>query len=234
VPVRGSYDDAFELSLAACERFGWYNRNTALNPFTIEGKKTAAIEVAAELAPDGPDAVLVPTGDGVIVSGLAKGFADLVAGGLLHSVPRLIAVQPEGSCAIARALRERSDMITPVADARSIADSLVVGVPRNAIMALREVRLSHGGGVIVSDAAIVDAIGLLGRSAGVFAEPAAATSLAGLLVAREEGLVDRDERVVLLATGTGLKDVAAAARGVSIPAPVAPDLDAVAQRLGLA
>jgi threonine synthase len=231
LPVDGSYDDAFELSLAACERFGWYNRNTAFNPFTIEGKKTAAIEIAAELAPDGPDAVLVPTGDGVIVSGVAKGFSDLVDGGLLSSPPRLLAVQPEGSCAIARALRDGADAITPVADAHSVADSLVVGAPRNALMALREVRLSHGGGVIASDAAIVAAIGTLARTAGVFAEPAAAASLAGLLVALDEGLVDRDERVVLLVTGTGLKDVPAAARGVSIPPPIAPDLDAVERAL---
>jgi threonine synthase len=233
VPVDGSYDDAFELSLAACARFDWYNRNTAYNPFTIEGKKTAAIEIAAELAPDGPDAVLVPTGDGVIVSGIAKGFADLVAGGLLHSVPRLIAVQPEGSCAIARALRERAPSITPIANAQSVADSLVVGAPRNAMMALREVRLSQGAGVIVSDAAILDGIGLLARSVGLFAEPAAAASLAGLLVALDERLVDRDERVAILVTGTGLKDVPAAARGVFIPAPVAPHLDAVRRLLAL-
>jgi len=106
VPIDGSYDDAFELSLAACERFGWYNRNTAFNPFTIEGKKTAALEIAAALAPEQPDVVLVPTGDGVIVAGVAKGFADLVQGGLIARAPRLVAVQPEGSAALARALRD--------------------------------------------------------------------------------------------------------------------------------
>ena len=231
IPVAGSYDDAFELSLAACERFGWYNRNTAFNPFTIEGKKTAAIEIAAELGPDGPDAVLVPTGDGVIVSGVAKGFEDLVRGGLLRRVPRLLAVQPEGSCAIARALREGAPAVTPIAGAASVADSLVVGAPRNAIMALAAVRASGGGGVSVPDAAILDAIGSLARATGVFAEPAAAAPLAGLLAAIDEGLVGRDERVVLLVTGTGLKDVAAAARTVTIPPPIAPELDAVERAL---
>jgi threonine synthase len=142
VPVDGSYDDAFELSLAACDRFGWYNRNTAFNPFTIEGKKTAALEIAAALAPDAPDVVLVPTGDGVIVAGVAKGFADLARGGLIVRVPRLIAVQPEGSAAIARALRDGTAEIAPVAGAHSVADSLVVSAPRNAILALREVRAS--------------------------------------------------------------------------------------------
>jgi threonine synthase len=231
VPVAGSYDQAFELSLAACERFGWYNRNTAFNPFTIEGKKTAALEIAADLAPEAPDVVLVPTGDGVVIAGVAKGFADLARGGLIERVPRLIAVQPAGSAAIARALRDGAAEVAPVPGATSVADSLVVDAPRNAILALREVRASGGTGVIVSDEAIVTAIARLAAATGVFAEPAAAAVLAGLEVALEEGLVGRDERVVLLVTGTGLKDVAAAARAVSMPEPVPADLDAVAERL---
>ena len=232
VPIDGSYDAAFELSLAACARFGWYNRNTAFNPFTIEGKKTAALEIAAALAPEAPDVVLVPCGDGVIVAGVAKGFADLARGGLITRPPRLVAVQPEGSAALARALRDGAAAVTPVESAHSVADSLVVGTPRNAALALREVRASGGGGVIVSDAAIVAAIARLAAATGVFAEPAAAAVLAGLEAALEQGLVGRDERVVLLVTGSGLKDVAAAARSVRIPEPVPADLDAVAARLG--
>lgn len=232
VPVAGSYDDAFELSIAACERFGWYNRNTAFNPFTIEGKKTVALEIAADLKPEAPDVVLVPTGDGVIVSGVAKGFADLVHGGLLHRRPRLIVVQPTGSPAIARALRSGASAFSPVTDAASVADSLVVNAPRNAIMALKEVRASGGSGVLVSDDEILDAMGHLARTTGVFAEPAAAAALAGLLVALEEGLVARDERAVLLITGTGLKDVPAAMRRAAIPKPVPPDLEAVERLLG--
>jgi threonine synthase len=231
VPVDGSYDQAFELSLAACERFGWYNRNTTYNPFTIEGKKTAALEIAADLAPDGPQVAVVPAGDGVIVAGIAKGFADLVRCRLLKRAPRLIVVQPEGSAALAQALRTGAPSVTPVAGPASVADSLVVATPRNAIMALARVRASGGAGVTVSDEAILDAIGTLARTTGVFAEPAAAASLAGLLAALDEGLVTRDERVVLLVTGTGLKDVAAAARRVRIPDPVPPDLESVASLL---
>jgi len=231
IPVDGSYDDAFELSLAACHSFGWYNRNTAYNPFTIEGKKTAALEIAAELAPDAPDAVVVPAGDGVIVAGVAKGFEDLVRGGLLARVPRLIVVQPEGSPALARALRDRAAEVTPVADAASVADSLVVRAPRNAAMALAVVRASGGGGVLVSDDAILDAIGELARATGVFAEPAAAAALAGLLAALDEGIVARDERVALLVTGSGLKDIAAAGRRIRIPSPVFPELQAVERLL---
>lgn len=227
VPVDGTYDQAFELSLEACERFGWYNRNTALNPFTVEGKKTAALEIARDLAPEAPDVVVVPTGDGVIVAGVAKGFADLVRCGLLPRVPRLVAVQPERSGAIARALRSGAAEITPEPDAGSVADSLTVAAPRNAVLALADVRASGGCGVLVSEEAILDAIPRLARLAAVFAEPAAAIALAGLEAALAEGRVSRGERVVLLVTGTGLKDVPAAARRVRVPPPVAPTLEAV-------
>jgi len=232
LPVEGSYDDAFELCLAACDAFGWYNRNTALNPFTIEGKKTAALEIAAAMAPDVPDAVLVPTGDGAILAGVWKGFSDLVRAGLIEREPRLIAVQPEGSAAIARAFSEGAETVTPVPEAASVADSLTVQAPRNAILCLKRIRESGGGAVAVSDEAILEAIPYLARHTGVFAEPAGAAALAGLHVALAEGLVGREERVVLLVTGTGLKDVPAASRTVERPTPIRPELDAVAERLG--
>jgi threonine synthase len=231
LPVAGSYDDAFELSLAACKRFGWINRNTAFNPFTIEGKKTAALEIAAAMAPEPPDAIIVTAGDGVITAGLAKGFADLEAAGLIARRPRLIVVQPEGTSAIATALRNGADEIVPVPGAASIADSLTVEAPRNAILCLREVRASNGAGVIVSDDAILAAIPRLARLTGVFAEPAAAAALAGLEGALAEGLVDRDERVVLMITGSGLKDIAAATRALEVPEPIEPTIDAVMARL---
>ncbi len=227
VPVRGSYDDAYELAMETSERFGWMCRNTALNPFTIEGKKTLALELAADLAPETPDVVVVPAGDGVIAAGVAKGFDDLVAAGLIPRLPRLVLVQPEGSPALVRALNSGAPTAATVA-AASVADSLVVDVPRNARLCLAQVRRSGGGGVLVSDDAIVAAIARLARLTGVFAEPAAATVLPGLEAALAEGLIDREERVVLLVTGTGLKDVVAAARAVHLPEPVDPTPDAVA------
>lgn len=233
VRVDGSYDDAFDLCLEACGAFGWYNRNTALNPFTIEGKKTAALEIAAAMAPESPDVVLVPTGDGVILAGVAKGFEDLVRAGLLARMPRLVAVQPQGSAAIVTAHRAGAESVTPLPNAASVADSLTVGTPRNAILCLRRIRESGGGGVAVSDDDIIAAIPFLARHTGVFAEPGGAAALAGLHAALEEGLVGRDERIVLLVTGTGLKDVPAASRLVERPEPIPPDLEAVAERFGL-
>jgi threonine synthase len=231
LPVEGSYDQAFELCLAACEKFGWYNRNTALNPFTIEGKKTVALEIAFDLAPNCPDVVLVPTGDGVILSGVAKGFADLKRCGLIRRLPRLISVQPQGSAAIVNALQKGTETITPVPNAASVADSLTVQAPRNALQCLRWVRASGGGGVAVSNEDILRAIPELARHTGVFAEPAGAAVLAGLRAALHEGLVRADERIILLVTGTGLKDIPSAVRALERPAPIAPNLDAVTRRL---
>ena len=231
VPVDGSYDDAFELCMAACAEFGWYNRNTALNPFTQEGKKTLALEIARQLGAEIPDAIIIPTGDGVILGGIAKGFADLVEWGLINRVPRLIAVQPHGASSLISALADGADDVIPTSGATSVADSLVVEAPRNARLALRRIRQSGGGGVAVSDEAIIAAIARLACLTGVFAEPAAAASLAGLETALDAGLVGRDERVVLLITGTGLKDRDAAARAVSMPSAIEPDLDSLANRL---
>jgi threonine synthase len=227
VPIEGTYDQAFELCSAACDHFGWYNRSTALNPFTIEGKKTAALEIAVAMAPDCPDAVLVPSGDGVILAGLAKGFRDLEAGGLIDHRPRLIAVQPEGSSAIVRAVRSGAAEAVASPGAASVADSLTVEMPRNAIGCLAEIRASHGGGVTVSDEAILAAISRLAATTGVFAEPAGAAVLPGLEVALAEGLVDREERVVLMVCGGGLKNVDAAVRALPKLEPVEASLEAV-------
>jgi threonine synthase len=229
--VEGNYDQAFELCLQACDHFGWYNRSTAFNPFTIEGKKTAALEIAVDLSHESPDAVLVPTGDGVILAGLAKGFRDLETAGLLDRRPRLIAVQPEGSAAIATALRDDVNAVTPARGATSVADSLEVEMPRNAIGCLAEVRASDGAGIVVPDPAILSSIPKLAKLTGVFAEPAGAAALAGLEAALEEKLIDPDERVVLMVTGTGLKDVAAAARTVPMPKAIEPTLEAVEERI---
>jgi threonine synthase len=233
LPVAGTYDQAFELCLSACSAFGWYNRNTALNPFTIEGKKTAALEIAAAMAPEEPDVVVVPTGDGVILAGVAKGFEDLIRAGLLTKRPRLLAVQPEGSAAITRAWQDGKDEIEPVLGAESVADSLAVEAPRNAILCLERIRESAGAAVAVPDSAILKAIPFLARHTGILAEPAAAASLAGLEPALREGLIGRDERIVLLVTGHGLKDIPAVSREVTHPDPIDLRLEAVAARLGI-
>jgi threonine synthase len=231
VPVEGTYDDAYALSLEATRAFGWYNRSTAYNPYTVDGKKTVAFEIWEQLGGRAPDAVVVPTGDGVILAGVHKGFSDLLALGRIERLPRLYAVQAEGSAAIARALAVDGDDVTAHVGAKTIADSICVGVPAAGRWAKRAIRETGGAGLLVPDDEIAQAIGRLGRSTGLFAEPAAATAIAGVAQAARRGLVQRGETVVALVTGTGLKDVAAAGRAVTMPEPIAPTLEALRARI---
>ncbi|MFL5624220.1 MAG: threonine synthase [Ktedonobacteraceae bacterium] len=203
--VQGSYDDAFDLCIEACNTFGWYNRNTGYNPYLVEGKKTVGLEIAEQLNWQVPDTVLVPTGDGCIISGVYRGFEDFYHLGMIDRIPRLVAVQAEGSPAIVRAL-EGNGVVRP-GPAHTIADGISVGLPRNGAMAVQHIRASGGFGITVSDTEILAAQKELARLTGVFAEPSGAASYAGLLRTLEEGKIARDERVVLLVTGSGLKSI---------------------------
>src|SRR5437762_10747908 len=203
--VDGSYDDAFDLCIEACGAFGWYNRNTGYNPYLVEGKKTVGLEIAEQLAWQVPDTVLVPTGDGCIISGVYRGFEDFYLLGMIERIPRLVAVQAEGSPAIVRAL-EGDGIVRPF-PAKTIADGISVSLPRNGAMAVKVINESGGFGITVSDEEILMAEKELARLTGVFAEPSGAASYAGLLRLLEEGKVARDERVVLLVTGSGLKSI---------------------------
>ena len=205
--VQGSYDDAFDLCIETCNAFGWYNRNTGYNPYLVEGKKTVGLEIAEQLDWQVPDSVLVPTGDGCIISGVYRGFEDLYRLGMIERIPRMIAVQAEGSPAIVRALE--GDGVVRPCPAQTVADGISVGLPRNGAMAVKYIRASGGCGVTVSDEQILAAEKELARLTGVFAEPSGAASYAGLLRLLDEGKIDRDERVVLLVTGSGLKSIEA-------------------------
>src|SRR6266699_2285624 len=172
--VQGSYDDAFDMCIEACSTFGWYNRNTGYNPYLVEGKKSAGLEIAEQMGWQVPDSILVPTGDGCIISGIYRGFEDLYRLGMIERIPRLIAVQAEGSPAIVRALE--GDGIVRSFPAHTIADGISVGLPRNGAMAVRMIRASSGFGVTVSDEEILAAEKALARLTGVFAEPSGASS----------------------------------------------------------
>jgi threonine synthase len=229
LPVAADYDACFELSITAGSRFGWYNRNTAFNPYSIEGKKTLALEIIRQMRPEIPDVLVVPVGDGVILAGVAKGLRDLVAAGLLARMPRLIAVQAERSDAVARAFAAGREAVDDedAGGATSVADSLNVRYPRNDRLCLHEIRASGGTVLRVADARILAAVRLLGETTGIFAEPAGAAALAGLDQAFAAGHVARDERTVLLVTGHGLKDPTAALPAQPLR-PVTADIEAIA------
>jgi threonine synthase len=217
--VQGSYDDAFDLCIEACNAFGWYNRNTGYNPYLVEGKKTVGLEIAEQMGWQVPDSILVPTGDGCIISGVYRGFEDLYRLGMIDRIPRLIAVQAEGSPAMVRAL-EGDGIVRPF-PAKTIADGISVGLPRNGAMAVRMIRASGGFGITVSDEEILAAEKALARLTGVFAEPSGAASYAGLLRLLNEGKIARDERVVLLVTGSGLKSIDAVVETAGSVVPIA-------------
>jgi len=230
--VDGTYDDAFDLTIKASQEFGWYCRNTGYNPFTAEGKKTAAFEIweytLKAIGPT-PYTIFVSVGDGNIISGIHKGFKDLLELGWIDQIPRIIGVQAEGSAAIADAFHAGTEEIVPVS-ANTLADSISVDLPRDGVRAVRAARQTGGRYITVSDDEILAAIAELGKE-GVFAEPAGGTSYAGLVKAASEGLLANDEPVMVLNTGSGLKDVRAAMQAV-IEAPVIePTLAAVRKHL---
>ena len=223
VLVEGSYDEAYDLCLAAARHYGWYQRNTGYNPFTREGKKTAALEIAEQLDWDVPDKVIVGVGDGNIISGLWKGFLDLHLIGFIDRLPQMIGAQSETASAIVDAAN--GDGRVREGPARTIADSINVGKPRDATAAIRAIRESGGRGVKVSDDEIIASIIHLARSTGVFVEPAAAASFAGFAKLRDSGEIKSGERVLLMLTGNGLKDIDPARRAMKEPMRVRPDLD---------
>lgn len=227
IPIKGTYDEAFELSIKACEKFGWYNRNTAFNPYTVEGKKTAALEIWEQFEYSAPDWVIVPTGDGVILAGIEKGFFDLKQVGLIDNVPKLACIQAEGCRPIVDAIENKSGIITPELKPKTIADSISVGVPRAGNWVLNALRDTQGIAISVSDEEILSAISYLGRTTGIFAEPAAATAIAGLKKMASGGMIGSEESVVVLVTGNGLKDVPAAMKSIEIPKAIAPSVDAI-------
>jgi len=225
--VAGPYDDAYRLCSAACQRFGWYNRNCAINPVLVEGKKTCGLEIAEQCAARGgiPDWVVVSVGDGCTIAGIAKGLAEMHALGKIDRVPRMLGVQAAGVAPIAYALQHGE--LPRAAGGSTIADGINVAVPRNWRKAVAAVRSSGGAIVTVSDKAMLDALAQAGRH-GAFAEPAAAAGVAGVKTAVEQGIIGHDERVLVVITGSGLKDTAAAMKAVGQPIQIEPNLDAVA------
>ena len=228
IMVRGTYDQAFDLCLQASAEYGWYSRNTAYNPYLSEGKKTAALEVCEQLGWQAPDKIFVSVGDGCIIGGLWKGLKDLQALGFIDKMPQLIGVQAEGSAVLAEAWGRDSEEIRPIV-ADTLADSISVGIPRDRIKALRAVRETKGEYITVSDEEILDAMLVLARSAAVFAEPAGATGYAGLAKMAREGRIDPSERVVVLVTGNGLKDVKSAIQATGKPHLIDPTVDDLKQ-----
>ena len=222
VPVKGTYDEAFDLSVKATETFGWYNRNTAFNPLTIEGKKTASFELFEQLGGRVPDRIFIPAGDGVILAGIYKGFEDLLHLGIIERMPVIVAVQSEKSDNLVRNISQEVFSIVP---SSTVADSISVDIPRNFHMARQFIREYNGETLTVTDDAIMNASKVLAGNSGLFAEPAAAAAFAGLLSYYSDGRITSGSSNVVLLTGGGLKDPAAVSSLTRMPASVYPTID---------
>ncbi len=227
--VKGTYDDAFELCLEAAAEYGWYNRNTAYNPYMTEGKKTASYEICEQLGWNAPDRIFVSVGDGCIIGGLHKGLKDLLALGWIDKMPKLMGIQAEGSSFMFQAWVNDEDVLKkPAIDAQTIADSISAGMPRDRIKAMAAVKETAGAYISVTDEEILHAIPAMARLSGVFGEPAGAAAYAGLVKAVEQNQIGADESIVVLNTGNGLKDIASAMGSVdrvgTKPYRVAPNL----------
>lgn len=223
ISVQGSYEETFELSKQAIEKWGWYNRNAAINPYLSEGKKTVGLEIMEQLNWEVPDYIAISVGDGCTIAGLWKGLKDLYAIGFIDKLPRLISAQAEGCCPLNRAIETGEDW-RPMEE-NTLADSIAVGVPRNADKALMAIRESNGIVVNVSDQEIMAAQKLLGRTCGVFGEPAGVTGAAGVKKLCEQGKIPADATVVSVVTGNGLKDVANAIAACGEPISIPGDMD---------
>ena len=230
--VNGNYGDAFDLCMEASAEYGWYNRNTGYNPFMTEGKKTAGLEILEDLDWVAPDAIFVSVGDGSIIGGIHKAMKDAIALGWIDRMPHIFGIQAEGSDYLVQAFESGEDVLTkPPIAATTAADSISADLPRDRIKAMAAVTETDGAYLRVSDEEILAAIPMLARGSGVFAEPAGAAPLAGLVAAVDLGLVGETDHVVLLATGSGLKDVASAMKSVAAigtePMRIDPSLDAL-------
>ncbi len=226
IPVKGTYDDAFDLSIKATEKYGWYNRNTAFNPLTIEGKKTVSFEIYHQIRRSKhlPDRIFVPVGDGVIISGVYKGLEDMLKLGIINELPTVVAVQAEGSNNLIRNITGNAFNIKP---SNTIADSISVDIPRNFYMAKQFIEKYNGEYLTVSDNEILNASKILSENTGIFAEPAAATAFAGLLNYMNNGKTEKKSNNVVLLTGSGLKDLKSVQPVIEIPDAVKPDINSL-------
>jgi len=230
VLVDGNYSAAFDLCMSAAAAYGWYNRNTGFNPFMTEGKKTAGLEILEDLDWQVPDAIFVSVGDGSIIGGIHKAMKDATALGWIDRMPRIFGIQAAGSDYLVQAFEKGEDVLTkPPIAASTLADSISADLPRDRIKAMAAVVETDGVYLRVTDEEILAAIPLLARGSGVFAEPAGAAPYAGVIAAANRGLIGHSDRVVVLATGSGLKDVASAMKAVASvgtePIRIAPTLE---------
>lgn len=228
--VKGSYEEAYQLSHQAILKWDWYNRNAAINPYLVEGKKTVILELAEQLNWKMPDWIVFSVGDGCTIAGAWKGIYDLKQIGFIDKIPHLLGVQAEGCAPITRAFKTGEELIVTAED--TLADSIAVGNPRNYFKAIKGIKSSGGEMINVSDSEILKMMSLLGKTTGVFGEPAGVAGLAGLKKMVDRGVIKKDEKAVAVITGNGLKDIKNSRNAAGEPVKVKPSMANLEQILG--
>lgn len=228
VRVNGSYDDVNRLCLELTDELeGWAVLNVNLRPFYAEGSKTISFEVAQQLGWRAPDALFAPLASGSMYTKLARGFRELEAVGLIDEAQvRYFGGQANGCSPIATAYADGADVVRPVEKPDTIVRSLAIGSPADGGYAIQQARESDGAILGVSDEETISAIRLLAETEGIFTETAGGVTLAALRGAVDAGQLRRDEEVVLVITGNGLKTLDVLADGADLPEPIAPSFDA--------
>ncbi|MBI3195170.1 MAG: threonine synthase [Ignavibacteriae bacterium] len=229
IKVQGTYEQAFDLCREACEKFGWYNRNSGTNPYLVEGKKTAGLEIAEQMKDEMPDWVVVSVGDGCTIGGIGKGLQEMKQLGFIERVPKLLGVQAEGAKPMLEAFQSGKDLVP--SETNTIADSIAVGTPRNWRRAIHQIKQSNGEMIAVSDEEILEAMRVTARLGGVFGEPAGIAGVAGVKKAIQQNIIKSHESVLAVITGNGLKDVQSAKQAAGEALSIKPNIDALANAL---
>lgn len=229
VPVDGSYDEVNRLCLELTDELeGWAFLNVNLRPYYAEGSKTIAFEIAQQLGWRSPAVVVAPLASGSMYTKLARGFRELASVALIDEAPvRFIGGQAAGCAPIADAWSQGADLVRPVEKPATVVRSLSIGSPADGAYSLKLARDSGGAILSVPDADTIAAMRLLAETEGILTETAGGVTLAALQRAIAAGAVRRDEEVVLVITGNGLKTLDVLAGDArDVPTPVAPDFDA--------
>jgi threonine synthase len=233
IQVRGNFDEALNMVLKLSEKHRNIYLLNSINPFRIEGQKSLGFEICDQLNQGAPDRIVVPVGNAGNISAIWKGFKEFHNSNFVNSLPKMTGIQADRAAPIATAIKNGKDTIVPVAEPETVATAIRIGAPVSWKKAMNAMKESHGTAETVTDAEILDAQKTLARVEGLFVEPASASSIAGLKKLIENGEIDRDEIVVCVTTGHGLKDPDIAIKMSEKPIEVDAEIEALEKALGL-
>jgi threonine synthase len=231
--VRGNFDQSLDMVLKLAEKHPSIYLLNSINPFRIEGQKSLGFEICDQLDNEPPDRVIVPVGNAGNISAIWKGFTEFHQLGFIRKLPKMTGIQAAGSAPIAQAIKTNSAKIVPVERPETVATAIRIGAPVSWKKAVNAIRNSGGTAETVTDEEILAAQKLLARAEGIFVEPASASSIAGLIKLVNNGVIDKDERVVCVTTGHGLKDPDTAVKMSEKPVEVDAEMSAIEDALSL-